>query len=448
LNETSAVQKITDIFEIQDLRRRVLYTLGALAVYRLGASVPIPGIDGRALRSLFEAQSNNLLGYLDIFSGGALSRFSIFSMGVMPYINASIIMSLLQGAHVFPYLDRLAKEGELGRRKMNQLTRYLTLFLAAFQSFGLTIAISKMPTPGNVPVIQNPSTFFYATTVLTLTAGTIFIMWLGEQMTERGIGNGISLIIFAGIVDRLPSAVMKVLELLRLEELSIFAVLFLTALCLLVTASVVWVETAQRKIPVQYAKRVVGRKMYGGASTFLPLKVDQSGVIAVIFAVSLLTVPLTIVQFNQKADWAQKLGRFWSSGNPWYEVLYAALIIFFCYFYNSVSINPDDLADNMKKWGGFIPGIRPGEPTAAYINWVLERITLGGALFVAAIAILPDYMRRSLNAPFFFGGTSLLIVVGVALDTVGQLNAHLVMRHYEGFLKKGRIKGRWFNVGT
>ena len=442
------IQKLGDVFQIQELRKRVLYTLAALAVYRIGAAVPIPGINGAALAALFQQQSNSILGFLDIFSGGALGRFSIFSMGVMPYINASIIMSLLQGAHVLPALDRLAKEGEMGRRTLNQWTRYLTLFLAAFQSFGLTIAISKMPVPGGLAVVQNPTISFYLTTVLTLTAGTIFVMWLGEQMTENGIGNGVSLIIFAGIVDRLPSAVFNLIELLRLEEMSLLQALFIVALVLVVTGLVVWVETAQRKIPVQYAKRMVGRKMYGGAQTFLPLKVDQSGVIAVIFAVSLLTVPLTVVQFNPNADWAKKMMDFWTRGSWLYEVVYMALIIFFCYFYNSVSINPQDLADNLKKWGGFIPGIRPGEPTAAYIEWVLERITLGGALFVALLCVLPDYLRKAINAPFFFGGTALLIVVGVALDTVGQLEAHLIMRHYEGFLKKSRLKGRWFNVGA
>jgi preprotein translocase subunit SecY len=443
------LQKLSEIFEVPDLRKRVLVTLGAIAIFRVGAAIPTPGINGEALRSLFDAQRNGILGFLNIFSGGAMSRFSIFSMGVMPYINASIIMSLLQGAHVIPYLDRLHKEGELGRRKLNSLTRYLTLFLACFQSFGLTIAITKMPTPGNVPVVSDPSASFYMLTVLTLTAGTIFIMWLGEQVTEMGIGNGTSLIIFSGIVDRIPSAALNLFSLIKLEEIGVFTAIGLTGFLFLVILSVVWVETAQRKIPVQYAKRVVGRKMYGGASSYLPLKVDQSGVIAVIFAVSLLAVPVTVVSFAPpNAAWAQKMLEFWTRGNWVYQLIYAALIIFFCYFYNSVSINPVDLAENMKKSGGFIPGIRPGEPTAKHIEWVLERITLGGALFVAAIAVLPDYMRQHFNTPFYFGGTALLIVVGVALDTMGQLEAHLIMRHYEGFLKKGRIQGRWFNVGA
>ena len=442
------IQRFADIIEIPDLRKRVGFTLGALFMYRIGAAIPIPGINSEALRSVFEAHAGSLLGFLNIFSGGALGRFSIFSMGVMPYINASIIISLLQGAHVIPYLDRLYKEGELGRRKLNQLTRYLTLFLAAFQSFGLTVAMSKMPTPGGIPVVANPNAYFYAVTVLTLTAGTIFIMWLGEQMTEQGIGNGISLIIFAGIVERIPGACYSLVQLVQAEEIGLFSALFLTAAVLAVTLGTVYLETGQRKIPVQYAKRVVGRKMYGGASSYLPLKVDQSGVIAVIFAVSLLAVPVTIVQFTPQAPWAQKMMEFWTRGNWMYQVVYAALIIFFCYFYNSVSINPTDLAENMKKSGGFIPGIRPGEPTAKYIEWIMERITLWGALFVAAIAVLPDFLRTQMNAPFYLGGTSLLIAVGVALDTMGQLEAHLIMRHYEGFLKRGRIRQRWFNVGA
>ncbi len=442
------MQSISDLFKIQDLKKRVIFVLVSLAVYRLGAAIPIPGINGEALRSLFDAHRQSILGFLDIFSGGALGRFSIFSMGVMPYINSSIIMSLLQGAHVIPYLDRLSKEGELGRRKINQITRFLTLFLAAFQSFGLTMAISKMPTPGNIPIVVNPTAAFYFVTVLTLTTGTIFVMWLGEQITERGIGNGISLIIFAGIVDRLPSAAMNMIKLIQLEEINLLSALFIVALVIAIIGFVIWVETAQRKIPVQYAKRVVGRKVYGGASTYLPLKVDQSGVIAVIFAVSLLTVPMTFGQFNPSSVVAQKINAWLSPSNWVYQTAYVGLIIFFCYFYNSVSINPKDLAENMKKWGGFIPGIRPGDPTAAHIEWILNRITLGGALFVSAIAVLPSYMQTKFNVPFYFGGTALLIVVGVALDTMGQLEAHLIMRNYEGFSKRGKIKGRWFNVGS
>ncbi|MFC1678893.1 preprotein translocase subunit SecY [Elusimicrobiota bacterium] len=441
------IKKIADIAEVPELRKRILFTLGCLAVYRLGAAIPIPGINAEALKQIFQNQTGSLLGILNMFSGGALGQFSIFSMGVMPYINASIIMSLLQGAHVIPYLDRLHKEGELGRRKLNQITRYLTLFLASFQSFGLTIMITKMPTPGGIPLVSDPSTFFYFATVLTLTTGTVFIMWLGEQMTEQGIGNGISLIIFAGIVNALPGGVVMLIKLVQAEEIGLIRALFIAAAVAGVILLVVWVETAQRKIPVQYAKRVVGRKMYGGAQSFLPLKVDQSGVIAVIFAVSLMAVPMTVAQFMPNSAAGQRISSFMTGGSWIYQILYALMIIFFCYFYNSVSINPQDLAENMKKSGGFVPGIRPGEPTATYIEWVLERITLGGALFVAAIAVLPEVARQRYNIPFYMGGTALLIVVGVALDTMGQLEAHLIMRHYEGFLKKGRIKQRWFNVG-
>jgi preprotein translocase subunit SecY len=443
-----------EMFKVPELKRRILFTVAILAVYRVGATIPIPGVNADALRALFAAQQNTLLGFLNIFSGGALSRLSIFSMGIMPYINASIIMSLLQGAHVIPYLDRLAKEGEQGRKRMNQMTRYLTLILGGLQSFGLTFAVTKMPAPGGMPIVNNPTAGFIALTVLTLTTGTVFIMWLGEQITERGIGNGTSLIIFAGIVDRLPHALGDLFRLVRIEEMSLFRAILLLAIMLVVTGLVVWVETAQRKIPVQYAKRVVGRRMYGGASTYLPLKVDQSGVIAVIFAVSLLAVPMTIAQFFPQSHWALLVQK-WERGTNWiYELIYASLIIFFCYFYNSVAFNPTELADNLRKWGGFIPGIRPGEATANHISKILERITLGGALFVAAIAILPQYFQRMLNAPqdlaHLFGGTSVLILVGVALDTIGQIQSHLIMRHYDGFFKGGGggFKGRWFNVGS
>ncbi len=440
------LKTFADVFKVPELKKRVLFTLGIIAVYRLGAAIPIPGVNAAALKSLFDAHSNSILGFLDMFSGGALNRMSIFSMGIMPYINASIIMSLMQGAHVIPYLDRLAKEGELGRKKLNQITRYGTLILGAIQSFGLTMAISRMPTPSGMPIVDNPTAAWIAITVTTLITGTVFIMWLGEQVTEQGIGNGISLIIFAGIVDRFPSAVSNVIRLVRSEELSVIVAIALTSIVLLVTLLVVWVETAQRRIPVQYAKRMVGRKMYGGSSTFLPLKVDQSGVIAVIFAVSILSAPLTVTQFFPQSAWAKLLNSWFNSGSLAYNLIYAALVIFFCYFYNSVAFNPKELAENMKKSGGFISGIRPGEPTAQYIQKILERITLGGALFVAALAVLPDYMRSLMNAPFFFGGTSLLIVVGVSLDTIGQIESHLIMRHYEGFMKDGRIKGRWFNI--
>ena len=443
--------KIADIFKIPQLRSKVLFTLAIIVAYRIGAAVPIPGINADAVRSLFEANSNGLLGFLDMFSGGALNRMSVFSMGIMPYINASIIMSLMQGAHVIPYLDRLAKEGEQGRKKLTQITRYGTLILGAIQSFGLTMAIMRMPTPSGMPIVLDPTMSWMVMTVFTLVTGTVLIMWLGEQVTERGIGNGISLIIFADIVERLPSACLGVIKLIQMEELSLLLAIVLLALVLVVLTLVVWVETAQRRIPINYAKRMVGRRMYGGQTSFLPIKVDQSGVIAVIFAVSILSAPLTIAQFAP--DWTvwgipvSKTITDWFNRSSWvYNLVYAGLVIFFCYFYNSISFNPKDLAENMKKSGGFVPGIRPGEPTAVYIQKVLERVTLGGALFVACIAVLPDYLRTMMSAPFFFGGTSLLIVVGVSLDTIGQIESHLIMRHYEGFMKEGRIKGRWFNI--
>lgn len=438
------LKSITDIFQVPELKRRILFTLAILAVYRVGAAIPTPGIDGVALKAFFATQQNTLFGFLDMFSGGALNKFSIFAMGIMPYINASIIMSLLQT--IVPYFEKLAKEGEAGRKKLIQISRYGTLVLGAIQSFGLTFMIQAMKAPNGVPVVTDPGMAFQLLTVLTLTTGTVFIMWLGEQITENGIGNGISLIIFSGIVDRLPGAIKNLFVLLQSEGISLFTLLALTALVLAMTAFVVMVEQAQRRIPVQYAKRMVGRKMYGGQSTFLPLKVDQSGVIAVIFAVSVISFPLTVAQFFPDAPMSKHLMGFMSQSSWIYEASYAALIIFFCYFYTAITFNPMDLADNMKKWGGFIPGIRPGEATAAYIERILVRITFGGALFVAFVAVMPEFLRKAFNAPFIFGGTALLIAIGVALDTIGQIESHLIMRHYEGFMDKGKIKGRYFNI--
>ncbi len=447
MHENNPTANILNIFQSLELKKRILFVAIALAVFRVAAIIPIPGINAEALAAFFKQHEGGLLGFLDIFSGGALGKFSVLALGIMPYINASIIMSLIKGAHVIPYLDKLSKEGEYGRRKENQITRVFALILALAQGFGLTFALTRMSAPGNLNMVIDPSFAFIFTTTLTLATGTMFLMWLGEQMTEKGIGNGISLIIFAGIVDRLPSAISGLINLVSAEEISLLTALLILAVVVCIMGLVVWVETAQRQIPVQYPKRMVGNKMYGGKTSYLPLKIDQSGVIAVIFAMSVLSLPLTIAQFMPESPFAQKVGEFMGRGNMVYTTIYVALIIFFCYFYNSMSFNPKDIAENMKKWGGFIPGIRPGEPTQHYIEWVMNRITLSGAIFVSAIAVLPDFLRIKFNVPFYFGGTALLIVVGVALDTVGQLQAHLLAHNYQPLMKGRGIKGRWFNVG-
>ncbi|MEA3506225.1 MAG: preprotein translocase subunit SecY [Elusimicrobiota bacterium] len=438
------LNKFADIFKVGDLKKKILFTLGVLAVYRLGATIPVPGIDVATLQAFFQAESGSLFGFLDMFSGGALMRLSVFALGIMPFINASIIMSLLRTS--IPYLEKLQKEGEAGRKKINQITRYFAVAIAAVQGFGLTFWMQSMEV-GGAKVVINPGIKFQLVTVLTLVAGTIFIMWLGEQISESGIGNGISLIIFTGIVARLPAGINNVFKLIRVDEMSLFSALFLLAIVILITAAVVFVEQGQRKIPVQYAKRVVGRKMYGGQSTVLPLKVDQSGVIAVIFSMAVLLLPVQLAQFFPDSAVFAGLSRYLTPGTLVRSAVYAALIIFFCYFYTALTFNPRDIAENMKKMGGFIPGIRPGKPTAGYIDRVLTRITLVGALFVVVIAIMPSYFDKLFKAPFYFGGTALLIVVGVALDTMSQIESQLIMRHYEGFMKKGRLKGRGFNLG-
>lgn len=443
------LRSLQDIFKIPELKRRLLVTLGILAVYRLGAAVPTPGVNAQALINFFETQKGTLFGFLDMFSGGALGRFSIFALGIMPYINASIIMSLLQT--VVPYFEQLSKEGDVGRRKITHYTRYGTVFLAAIQAFGLTFLIQGLEKQAMGTVVRNPGVGFEVMTILTLTAGTILIMWLGEQITEYGIGNGISLIIFAGIVDRLPSVLGNTYQLFSTGEVSLFKIIFIFALVVLIVAVVIFIEQGQRRIPVQYAKRIVGRRMYGGQSTYLPLRVDQSGVIAVIFAVSLMMFPITISQFlpKDKLSFVHTVVGWLSRGTFVYDIFYVALIIFFCYFYTAITFNPNDLAENMKKFGGFIPGIRPGSPTAEYIDKILTRITLVGAVFVAGIAVIPDYIFRGLGVSFWssiFSGTAILIVVGVALDTMGQIESHLLMRHYGGFMAKGKLKGRYFNI--
>jgi len=428
-----------NIFKIPELKKRILYTLALLTVYRIGVHVPTPGIDTVALASFFAKAQGTLLGLFDMFSGGALERLSVFALGIMPYISASIILQLL--TVVVPHLERLSKEGEQGRKKITQYTRYGTVILSIIQGFGISVGLESMASPGGAPVVIDPGWGFRLMTVITLTSGTAFIMWLGEQITERGIGNGISLIIFAGIVARMPNAIGNTFRLVSTGEMSIFAVLILLVLMVAVVGFIVFVEQGQRRIPVQYAKRVVGRRMYGGQSTHLPLKVNTAGVIPAIFASSIIMFPATIASFIA-IPWVQGIADAMRPGNWIYQLLFVGFIFFFCYFYTAVTFNPVDVADNMKKHGGYIPGIRPGKRTADYIDRVLTRITLGGAIYVSAVCVLPSILISRFNVPFYFGGTALLIVVGVSIDTISQIESHMLTRHYEGFLKKGGVKGR------
>jgi preprotein translocase subunit SecY len=424
-----------NIFKIPELKKRVLVTFGLLMVYRIGCAVPTPGIDSDALASKFSDAQGPLSGIIDMFnmfSGGALERLSVFALGIMPYISASIILQLL--TVVVPHLDRLSKEGESGRKKITQYTRYGTVILSIIQGFGISVGLEAMK------VVAHPGWSFRFMTVLTLTAGTAFIMWLGEQITERGIGNGISLIIFAGIVARMPSAVYNTF---RLMSDRAFLVLMLVALMVVVVGIIIFVERGQRRIPVQYAKRIVGRRMYGGQSTHLPLRINTSGVIPPIFASSIIMFPATVANFI-KVPWMQSVAQAMTPSSIVYNLVYVGFIIFFCYFYTAVTFNPVDVADNMKKYGGYIPGIRPGKRTADYIDRVLTRITFGGAIYVSTVCVLPTVLIAKFNVPFYFGGTALLIVVGVAIDTISQIESHMLARHYEGFIKKGGgIKGRY-----
>jgi preprotein translocase subunit SecY len=422
---------------IPELRRRLVFTALMLAVFRLGVAVPTPGIDGQALASLFEQTAGTLFGWVNLFSGGAIERFSVFALGIMPYISVAIVLDLLKIAS--PYLDELYKEGEAGRRKITQYTRYGTVGLAIFQGAMIAFALEKTSAPGGGSLVYNPGPGFIVMTVLTVTAGTMFLMWIGEQITERGIGNGISLIIMAGIVARLPSALSSTAQFVREGEMSIFLLIFILAVAALVIAGIVYLETAQRRIPIQYARRVVGRRVYGGQSSHLPLKINTSGVIPPIFASALLVFPATLATF---VPFLKPYSSYLTPGGIYYDIVYVALIFFFCYFYTSVTFNPVDVADNLKKHGGFIPGIRPGRYTADYIDRVLSRITLGGACYVSAVCVLPTILIARFNVPFFFGGTALLIVVGVALDTVAQIETHLLTRNYEGFMSRGRVKSR------
>jgi preprotein translocase subunit SecY len=405
-----------------------------LLVYRVGVHVPVPGINSSALQDFFARYQQTLFGVIDMFTGGAMENFSVFALGIMPYISASIILQLL--TVVIPHLERLSKEGEAGRKKITQYTRYGTILLSLIQGFGISVGLA-----GSEGMIYISKPAFVALSVVTLTAGTAFLMWLGEQITERGIGNGISLIIFAGIVARMPSAIGHTIQLVKTGEMGFLVLILLFAIMVAVIGIIVFVERGQRRIPVQYAKRVVGRRVYGGQSTHLPLKVNTAGVIPPIFASSLIIFPATIAQFLQVPA-LERVTEWLRPATGVYELIYVALIIFFCYFYTAVTFNPVDVADNMKKYGGYIPGIRPGKRTADYIDRVLTRITFGGAIYVSLVCVLPSVLMAQFNAPFYFGGTSLLIVVGVALDTIVQIESHMIQRHYEGFIRTGRIKGR------
>jgi preprotein translocase subunit SecY len=407
-----------------------------LAVYRIGAHVPTPGINNDELAKYLQKEGGALLGFLDIFSGGALSRLTIFALGIMPYISASIILQLL--TVVIPHLSKLAKEGERGRKKIIQYTRFGTIGIALIQGFGIAIGLEGM---NQGAFVLTPGWAFRLMTVITLTAGTAFLMWLGEQITERGIGNGISLIIFAGIVARLPNAVAQTYDLYQIGQLSFLLLVVLTAVMLGVVAAIVFLESGRRKIAVQYAKRVIGRRVYGGQSTHIPLKINTAGVIPPIFASSIIAFPATIAGFIQ-VPWVQSIGAQLAPGSLLYTIVYVGLIVFFCFFYTAVVLNPVDMADNMKKYGGFIPGIRPGQRTSDYIYKVLTRITFIGAIYLAIVCVIPEILIYRLNVPFYFGGTSLLIVIGVGLDTAQQIESHMLMRNYEGFLAKGRLKGR------
>jgi preprotein translocase subunit SecY len=421
------LETIRNLFKIPDLKKRLLFTLGMLVVVRLGSHLPLPGVNKEALTNLFA--QGGILGFFDLFAGGALSRFSVFALGIMPYINASIIMQLITA--VIPTLEQWAKEGEEGRDKITKITRYSTVFLAIVQAFGISVWLQ------NMGVLMISGFSFRFLLLITLTAGTCFLMWLGEQITDFGIGNGISIIIFAGIVAQIPSELAQTIKLLQVGEISIISLLSLIIIGIIVVGGVIAIQQGQRRIPVQYAKRVIGRKMYGGQSTHIPLRVNQAGVIPIIFASAFLLFPATIAQFFQNITFMKSMAAALSPGQPLYLVLYSILIILSTFFYSAITFNPINLADNMKKYGGFIPGIRPGKNTSVFIDHIMTRITLSGAIFLTIIAILPNILIKITGiTTFYFGGTSILIMVGVALETVQQIESHLLMRHYEGFIKK------------
>jgi preprotein translocase subunit SecY len=424
------------LVKIPELRKRIIFAIVMLAVYRLGVHIPTPGVDGAALQQVFANMKGTIFGWFNLFSGGALERFSVFALGVMPYISSSIIFQLL--TVVWPYLHDLQKEGQQGQKKITQYTRYGTVLLCLIQGYGIATGLEHYNNPA---VVTHPGMAFRLMTTITLTAGTVFLMWVGEQMSERGIGNGMSLLIYAGIAARIPQGMGGTLGLHRSGELSFFKILLVLAVIIGTFYAIIFVERGARRIPIQYAKRIVGRKVYGGQNTNLPLKVNTSGVIPPIFASSLIMFPATLATFFP----SEKIQRFTTliqPGGMIYNVMFVGLIVFFCYFYTAVTFKTDDVADNLKKYGGFIPGIRPGQPTAQYIDFVLSRITLGGAVYIAAICVLPTFFTQTMKVPFYFGGTSVLILVGVALDTVAQIETFLLTRNYEGFMKHTRLKGR------
>jgi preprotein translocase subunit SecY len=457
------IESFRNIFAIPELRKRLLFTFGLLAVYRVGCNIPTPGVDPAALQEFMQTLEGTLLGFFNTFTGGSLSRVAVFTLGIMPYITASIILQLL--TVVVPYLEKLSKEGEMGRKKITQLTRYGTIIISIIQSTGISLFLERQTTPGGGVLVPSPGWGFRFMTILTLTTGCAFVMWLGEQISERGVGNGISLVIFSGIVVGLPGAIVDTLSNVRTGNMNIITVIVLVVFMLVVVGFIVLMERAQRRVPVQYAKRVVGRKVYGGQNTYLPLRVNTAGVIPVIFASSVVMIPSTIAGMFQN-EWLQTIATYISWGQPIYYLLYITAIIFFCYFYVSIIFNPADTAENMRKYGGFIPGIRSGKRTAEYIDRILTRLTLVGAVYLAAVSVLPEFLlagvrvggipwigptldaalpgwvTQGMGINFYFGGTSLLIVVGVAMDTVQQIESQLVMRNYDGFMKKGRIRGR------
>ncbi len=426
-----------------DLRKRIWFTLGALIIYRLGTYIPLPGIDPDVLDAIFQQQQGGILGMFDMFAGGALSRMTIFALNIMPYISAAIIMQLMTS--ISPQMEQLKKEGESGRKKINQYTRYLTVFITALQAYGISVGLESM-TAGGASAVIDPGWFFRFTTVITLVGGTLFLMWLGEQITARGVGNGISLIIFAGIVANLPIALASTLELGRTGAMSPVVIVALLVLAVAVIAFIVFVERAQRRILVQYPKRQRGNKVYGGESTHLPLKINTPGVIPPIFASSLLLLPMTVANFSAGGEggpeWLTSVTALLGHGQPLYLALYAVLIVFFAFFYTAVVFNPVDTADNLKKYGGFVPGIRPGKNTAEYLDYVLTRLTVVGAAYLVALSVMPEYLIAEFGVPFYFGGTSLLIVVTVTMDTVAQIQSHLLAHQYEGLIKKAKLRGR------